>query len=119
MSVGTRQVLVAAIAGIAMIIAVVRLSRRGQLSFRYTVGWIFVASVGVLGGSLAPLAEPIAELFGLSPAALLSFVALVFVTMIAIQLSISISGLQKQLHKLAQEIAYYCHQNGPLFDRDE
>ena len=119
MGVETRQVLVAAIAGLLMIVTVVPLSRRGQLSFRYTIGWIFVASVGVLGGSLAPFAEPLATLLGLSTAALLAFVALVFVTMIAIQLSISISGLQKQLHKLAQEIAYYRHQNGSLVDRDE
>lgn len=84
---------------------VVRLSRRGQLSFRYTVGWIAVASIGILGGLLVPLAEPVAKTLGLSAAALLALLALIFFVLIAIQLSISISGLQKQNQILAEELA--------------
>jgi len=101
----TTQITLAAVIGLALMVVVVHLSRRGQLSFRYTVGWIAVASVGILGGLLVPLAEPIAELLGLSAAALLALVALVFFVVISIQLSISISGLQKQNRILAEEIA--------------
>jgi len=96
---------IAAAVGLALVVSVVRLSRRGQLSFRYTVGWIAVASIGILGGLMAPLAEPVAEALGLSAAALLALVALIFFVLIAIQLSISISGLQKQNQTLAEELA--------------
>lgn len=99
------QATIAAVIGLALVVTVVRLSRRGQLSFRYTVGWIAVASIGILGGLLAPLAEPVAEALGLSAAALLALVALVFFVLIAIQHSISISGLQKQNQILIEELA--------------
>jgi len=96
---------IAAAVGIALVVSVVRLSRRGQLSFRYTVGWIAVASIGILSGLLVPLAEPIANALGLSAAALLALLALIFFVVISIQLSISISGLQKQNQTLAEELA--------------
>ena len=89
---------------------VVQLSRRGLLSFRYTSGWIAVASIGILGGLVAPLAEPVAAALDLSAAALLALVALVFLVLIAIQLSVSISGLQKQNRTLTEEVARLRHE---------
>lgn len=75
------------------------------MSFRYTLGWLCVASLGILSGIIAPLAQPVARTLGLSSAALLGLAALLFVTVIAIQLSISISGLQRQIRSLTEEIA--------------
>ena len=97
--------LLAAIAGIAVIVVVARLFRRGQLSFRYTIGWMMIASLGVLAGLFIPVAEPVADILGVSAAALLGLAALVFITALSIQLSISISGLQRQNNKLAEELA--------------
>ena len=105
MSSSATQITIAALIGLALLVVVVRLSRRGQLSFRYTVGWIAVASIGILGGLLVPLAEPVANTLGLSSAALLALLALLFFVVIAVQLSISISGLQKQNQTLAEELA--------------
>lgn len=110
MSSSATQITIAAVVGLALVVVVVRLSRRGQLSFRYTVGWIAVASIGVLGGLVIPLAEPVAEALGLSAAALLALIALVFFVLIAIQLSISISGLQKQNRTLTEEVARLRHE---------
>lgn len=110
MSSSTTQITIAAVIGLALVVVVVRLSRRGQLSFRYTVGWIAVASIGILGGVMIPLAEPVAEALGLSAAALLALIALVFFVLIAIQLSISISGLQKQTRTLTEEVARLRHE---------
>jgi hypothetical protein len=101
--------LIAAIAGIAVIFVVARLFRRGQLSFRYTIGWMVVASLGVLAGLFIPIAEPLADVLGLSAAALLGLAALVFVTALSIQLSISISGLQRQIRTLTEEVARLRH----------
>ena len=110
MSSSATQTTIAAVIGLALVVVVVRLSRRGQLSFRYTVGWIAVASIGILGGLMIPLAEPVAKALGLSAAALLALVALVFFVLIAIQLSISISGLQKQNRTLTEEVARLRHE---------
>jgi len=97
--------IIAGVIGLLVVTVVVRLSRRGQLSFRYTVGWIGVASFGILAGLFVPIAEPIANTLGLSTAALIGLSALVFITAIAVQLSISISGLQKQIRTLVEEVA--------------
>ena len=97
--------LIAAVVGIWVAIFVVRLSRQGRLSFRYTMGWLGVAGIGVLSGLFVPLVEPVAKGLGLSSAALLGLAALLFVTVIAIQLSISISGLQRQVRAMAEELA--------------
>jgi hypothetical protein len=112
------QIIIAAAIGLALMVVVVRLSRRGQLSFRYTVGWIAVASVGILGGLMIPLAEPVADALGLSAAALLALIALVFFVLIAIQLSISISGLQKQNRALVEEVARLRHDVRTSMPRD-
>jgi hypothetical protein len=69
-----------------------------------------VAGIGILSGLFVPLVEPIAESLGLSSAALLGLAALLFVTVIAIQLSISISGLQRQVRSLAEELARLRHE---------
>jgi hypothetical protein len=102
--------LIAAITGIAVIVVVARLFRRGQLSFRYTMGWMAVASFGVLAGLFVPVVEPLADFLGLSAAALLGLAALVFVTALSIQLSISISGLQRQIRTLTEEVARLRHE---------
>lgn len=55
------QALLAAVLGVIILVIVARLSRRGQLSFRYNLGWIGVASIGILAGLFIPLVEPTAE----------------------------------------------------------
>ena len=100
------QTVLAAIMGLIVLVVVVRLSRRGQLSFRYTLGWIAVSALGILGGFFVPLAEPAAATLGLSAAALVALLGMVFFVLIAIQLSISISGLQRQNRELSEKIAY-------------
>ena len=99
------QTLLAALTGIILVTTVVWLSQRGLLSFRYAMGWIAVASTGILAGFFIPLAEPFASVLGLSSAALLALIGLIFFLLIAIQLSISISGLQKQVRTLTEELA--------------
>lgn len=109
MSLAVRQMLIAGVVGLLVVIVVVRLSRRGQLSFRYTIGWIGVASFGILAGLFVPVVEPVAKALSLSAAALIGLGALVFITAIAIQLSISISGLQRQVQSLTEEVARLDH----------
>lgn len=104
------QAIVAALTGLALLVAVVHLCRRGRLSFRYTLGWMAVASLGILGILLFPLAAPLADRLAISPAALLTLTALVLFLAITVQLSISITGLQNQKRKLTEEVARLRHE---------
>jgi len=95
----------AAIVGFSILLVVVRLSRKGRLSFRYTLGWLGVAGVGILAGPIAPATEPLASFLGLSPAEFLMGSSLIFLVFLSIQLSISISGMQKHIVSLTEEVA--------------
>lgn len=97
--------LLVAVLGLALAISVIGLFRRGQLSFRFAIGWLGVASVGLLASLFIPVTDPVAELLDLSAPALLALIVSFFLIMITVQLSISISGLQKQIRALASEIA--------------
>ena len=116
MSSSATQTLLAALVGLVVVAVVVRLSRRGSLSFRYTIGWVVVASLGILAGLFIPLAAPIASALGMSAAALLAIVALILFVAISIQLSISISGLQQQVRTLTEELARLRHTTAPRND---
>jgi hypothetical protein len=99
------QVLLASLSSIVVAGVVVRLARRQLLSFRYTVGWLVLAALGVFAGIAIPLVEPIARALGVTPAALLAVGGAILVIAISIQLSISISGLQQQNRTLTEELA--------------
>lgn len=100
-----KQMLLASLTGALMFISVVYLSRRGRLSFRYTIGWICIAMTGILSGIFVLVVEPVAALLGFSAAGLVGLITLAFVVIISVQLSISISGLQRQLRAVAEEVA--------------
>jgi len=90
-----------------------RLGRIGKLSFRYSVGWLVLSGLGIFSWVFIPAVTPIARLLNTSPAAVLAIGALIILTVICIQLSISISGLQEQNRRLAEELAVVReHQTG-------
>lgn len=105
MSIALRQFVVAAVSGIVMIGLVVGLLRRGRLTFRYALGWMTLASLGILASLFIPLFSPVANVLGFTAPAFLGLIALTSVVVISIQLSISISGLQGQVRVLVEEIA--------------
>ena len=82
-----------------------RLGRRGKLSFRYTVGWALLFSLGISSILLIRIVEPLADFLKISPAALIAVTGLVLLLTICIQLSVSISGLQEQTRRLSEELA--------------
>ena len=84
---------------------VIVLARRQKLSFRYTGGWLVLLSLTALSGILIPISRPLAESLSTTPGVLVSGMAIMILVLICIQLSVSISGLQKQVQKLAEEVA--------------
>lgn len=105
MSQSTAQVLVAGIFCVAFLMVIYALARRERLSFQYTMGWLTLFAMGILALVALPATNQISEWLRVTPAALLALCGLVLLLMICIQLSISISGMQKQIRRLAEEVA--------------
>jgi hypothetical protein len=106
MSSSTFQTIVGAVLSLMLVTAVYRLGRKQRLSFRYTVGWMILGAFGVLAGLLIPVAEPIAKQLQVAPSALLGVGAVILLVVLCVQLSISISGLQEQVRRIAEETAF-------------
>jgi hypothetical protein len=60
-----------------------------------------------LSGILIPLTRPLAKSLSTTPGVLVSGLAILILVLICIQLSVSISGLQKQVQRLAEELALH------------
>ena len=105
--VGQQQIQAIEIAIIACLFAigVISLSRRGRISFRYTVGWLTLCLLSAVGGLLLPVIEPLSRKFQLDAFSLVGALAVIVLLGLCIQLSISISGLQNQLRRLNEDLA--------------
>lgn len=99
------QLLEVALIALCFIVLIYVLARRGRLSFRYTVGWLTLFFVAATGGLIFPLIDPLAKLLQVSTLTVFLTVSIVVLLLICIQLSISISGLQRQLQKIAEDQA--------------
>ena len=105
MSQQTIQLVEIALIALICALAVLRLARRQQLSFRYAVGWLSLAAVALLAGLFIPIVGPIADWLRIEEFTLVAAVAVILLLVVCVQLSISISGLQRQVQRLAEEIA--------------
>ena len=99
------QAIEIAIVACLFAIAVISLSRRGRISFRYTIGWLTLCLLSALGGLLLPVIEPLSRKFQLDASSLVGALAVIVLLGLCIQLSISISGLQSQLSRLNEDLA--------------
>ena len=95
------------IAAVALVftISILYLARRQRISFRYTIGWLTLCVVSAFTGLLIPLIKPLATKLQLDAFALIGACAIIILLALCIQLSISISGLQKQLQQLNEDLA--------------
>ncbi len=97
-----RQALLIALLSIVFGAAIIALARRRVLSLRYTLGWLIIALLGLLGALLAGLVEPAARRIGVTPPVFFAMATSLVLLAIAVQLSISVSGLQRQVRRLAE-----------------
>ncbi len=91
--------------GLIFAIAVVLVARRGILSMRYTLGWLFVATCVVAAGLLGRLIKPVASALDLDPAVVLLGFASFALLCLTVQLSITVSGLTERARTLAEASA--------------
>jgi hypothetical protein len=93
------------ILGLFLALTIVVLARLQLLTLRYALGWFFVAvSIGA-SGALTGLAEPLADAVGLRPVEFLLGVSLFLLLLIAVQLSITASGLTEMLRTVSETLA--------------
>ncbi len=102
MSFAVRQGLLLLIGGALGILLITGLARRSLLSLRYTLGWIVIFMIGVLGAGLTVLVAPVANFFGMSPTGVLLAVATLLLLGITLQLSMAISQLSERLRDVAE-----------------
>lgn len=105
MSQGSMFAIEIAIIAVGFIAHVFRLSRRGMLSFRYSIGWFSIMFLGLLAAPFVVIFAPLAEKLKLTPSALLAAISTIAVVVILIQLSVSISGNQRKMETLVRENA--------------
>jgi len=96
------QGLTTALFSVVGAVIVLRLAKRQYLTFRYAAGWLTLFLLTSLSGVLLPLATPVAKRLSTTPGVLVAGFAILILVSICIQLSISISGLQKQVQTLAE-----------------
>ena len=86
-------------------LCILHLARKQRISFRYTVGWLTLCVISAFTGLLIPLITPLAAKLQLDALALIGASAIIILLALCIQLSISISGMQKQLQQLNEDLA--------------
>lgn len=102
MSIAVRQALLIATGAAVFASIVVLLTRRRLISLRYALGWFTIAVTGLGAAMVTPLVRPVAEIFGMSPTGVLLAGATAVLLLIALQLTVSVSGLQSQQRDLAE-----------------
>jgi hypothetical protein len=87
--------------------SILYLARRQRISFRYTMGWLALCAISAFTGLLIPVINPLATKLQLDAFTLIGSSAIVILLALCVQLSISISGLQRQMQKLNEDIALH------------
>jgi len=100
------QALQIGIAAIVYLLIVLRLARRGAISFKYSMGWLGLFAALLVVTLAIPVTRPLASFLRVAPFTVVGGGAMLVLMGICLQLSISISGLQRQIHRLNEEIAF-------------
>jgi len=105
MSQQTAQGLEIAVVALAFALLVIQLSRTQKISFRYTIGWLSLCAISLFAGLLIPVISPLAKFLQIDALTLIAAGSVAVLLAICIQLSISISGLQRQLQRMNEDLA--------------
>ena len=102
----TQQRILAAFAGIALLITIIELVRRRKLKEEYSVLWI-VAGVAILAVGLSyRLLQFVTDLIGAGfTSSTLFFFGIFFVLALCLQFSVKISKLETDLKNVSQKLA--------------
>ena len=105
MSQHVAQALEIAAVAVVFILSILYLAQKQRISFRYAIGWLTLCIIAGFTGLLIPIFEPLAAKLQIDAFALIGAGAIIVLLSLCIQLSISISGLQKQVSLLNEDLA--------------
>jgi len=98
----TTQLILSVAGGLILLASTVRLVRRQLLSIRYGLGWLAVALLGIVGAPLLVLFSGKVTALGFTPTGFSAGVLGAFLGLVCLQLSISLSGVQRALQDLSE-----------------
>jgi len=107
MSQNVAQSLEFGIVSLVFTISILYLSHKQRISFRYAMGWLTLCVIAAFTGILIPAFEPLATKLQINAFAFIGGIAIIVLLALCIQLSISISGLQKQVSLLNEDLALH------------
>ena len=102
-----------------VVVGVLRLVARRQLLVKYAVLWIAVASVLSALAIFPGLLERVSSLLGFEVASNMLFFAAIFLLLaMALQLSFEVSRVERQLQRVAEELALLGVNREPASDQE-
>jgi hypothetical protein len=103
-----------AVLTVFVVVVVLRLVARRQLLVKYAALWIAVATLLSALAVFPALLEQISRLLGFEvPSNMLFFAAISLLLVIALQLSLEVSRVERQLQRVAEELALLGVQREP------
>jgi hypothetical protein len=90
---------------VGLMVSTVFLVRRGLLSLRYGLGWLTVAVIGFVGTPVLSAVSSQVRHLGFTPTGFSLGVLILFLGLICLQLSISLSGLHRAIQDLSEHAA--------------
>jgi len=102
MTLSLLHALILALVGALLVCTVFILMRRGLLAIRYGLGWAFIGILAIICAPAIALLEPLASVLGLTVPGLAIAFAVAFLILVALQISITLSGMREQLRTLAE-----------------
>ncbi|MDQ8047083.1 MAG: DUF2304 domain-containing protein, partial [Solirubrobacteraceae bacterium] len=84
----------------------VLLVRRRLLSIRYGIGWLTVGTLGLIGTPLLTYVSNRLDIFGFTPTGFSLGVFILFLGLVCLQLSISLSGLHRAIQDITEHAAH-------------
>lgn len=89
-----------------LMISTVLLVRRRLLSIRYGIGWLMVGVLGLVGTPLLTWVSNRLDVFGFTPTGFSLGVFILFLGLVCLQLSISLSGLHRAIQDITEHAAH-------------
>ncbi len=113
------QAVIIMIGAVGLMVSTTILVRKRLLSIRYGFGWLAVSVLGIVGAPLLSLAASQVSRLGFTATGFSLGVFIVFLGLICLQLSISLSGLHRAIQDLAENAALVEHRLAMLEDQQE
>jgi uncharacterized protein DUF2304 len=89
----------------ALMLSTTVLVRRRLLSIRYGLGWLAVSLIGFVGAPLLSVFASLVDGLGFTPTGFSLGIFILFLGLVCLQLSISLSGLHSAVQDLAEHTA--------------